>query len=195
MTISVVLIVIATTVYPGGSLYDEQSTGFDWSKNFFSNLFEAKAINGKENTSRLWALFGIAFHSFAYGLFFIHMSRKVSVRHSAIVLRSIGIANILFTVLIATPLHDLMVVLSSTLFLLGLFYITVSILKTRLTLFKIACTVCLLVFYFTLYLYGSGDRGLLAIFQKVSFIGSMTLILGLEYLTKQEDFEEIKAGR
>lgn len=191
LIISVILMGIATLVYPGGSLLDKNSTGFDWSENFFSNLFEAKAINGSANTSRIWALIGMAFHSLAYGIFFINMSKKVSTRHAATILQLIGAANLLFTCLIATRLHDIMVTISSTLFLIGLFYITVFILKTKLHVLKFACIICLLTFYYTLFLYGSGNWGLLAIMQKVSFISSMLLILGLEYFSKQEAFKQI----
>lgn len=189
LAISVVLIVIATLVYPGGSLLDENAVGFDWSENFISNLFEVKAVNGLENTARIWALVGIFFHSIGYGLFFISMSKKMPVRQATTVLKLIGVVNIFFTFLIATPLHDIMVTISSTLFLIGMFYITVFILKTELHLFKIACIICLLIFYYTLYLYGSGTWESLAIMQKVTFLSSMLLVLGLEYFTKREDFE------
>ncbi len=83
-----------------------------------------------------------------------------------------------------------MVVLSSTFTLIGLFYITVYILKTKLHWLKLACIVCLLMFYYTIYLYGSGNWGLLAIMQKVSFTSVMLLILGLEYLSRADDFEQ-----
>ena len=192
VVISVILIVIAALVYPGGSLLDKNSEGFDWSKNFISNLFAAKAINGLENSSRIWAIIGMAFDSVGYGIFFINMSKKVSARHAATILKLIGAANILFSFLIATPLHDIMVTISSTLSLIGLFYITVFILKTKLHLLKFSCISCLLTFYYTFYLYGSGNWGLLAIMQKVSLISSMFLVLGLEYFTKKEDFKQIK---
>ena len=192
LVISVILIVIATLAYPGGSLLDKNSIGFDWSKNFLSNLFATKAINGSENPGMIWALIGMAFHSVGYGIFFINMSRKISARHAANILKFIGVTNIVFNFLIVTPLHDIMVTISSTLSLIGLFYITVFILKTRLHLLKFCCIICLLTFYYTLYLYGSSDWGLLAIMQKVSFISSMLLVLGLEYFTKFEDFKRIK---
>lgn len=192
VVISVILIVIAALVYPGGSLLDKNSEGFDWSKNFISNLFAAKAINGLENSSRIWAIIGMTVHSVGYGIFFINMSKKISTRHAATILKLIGVANILFNFLIVSPMHDIMVTVSSTLFLIGLFYITVFILKTKLHLFKFFCIICLLTFYYTLYLYGSGNWGLLAIMQKISFISSMLLVLGLEYFTKQEDFKQIK---
>jgi hypothetical protein len=186
--------VVATLLYPGGSLQDKNSIGFIWSKNFISNLFAAKAINGSDNTARIWAIIGMAFHSVGDGIFFMNMSKKILKKHPAIVLKIVGISIIFFSFLIVTPLHDMMVTISSTLFLLGLFYITVFILKTKLHLLKICCIVCLLTFYYTLYLYGTGNWGLLAIMQKVAFISSMLLVLGLEYFTEQEDFKQIKPG-
>ncbi len=195
IVISVILIVIATLVYPGGSLPDKNSIGFEWSKNFISNLFAAKAINGSQNPSRIWAIIGMAFYSVGYGIFFISMSKKLASKHAATVLKLAGTANILFSFLIVTPLHDQMVTISSALFLLGLFYITLFILKTKLHFFKFACIICLMIFYLTLFLYGFGNWRLLAIMQKISFICSMLLVLGLEYFTRQEDFKQIKAGK
>ncbi len=195
LVISVALLVISSLLYPGGSILDKYSSGFDWSKNFISNLFAAKAINGSENSSRLWALIEMAFHAVGYGIFFINTSKKIPQRHAANVLKYIGVVNMLFTFLIATPLHDIMVTISSTLLMLGLFYITVFILKTKLHLLKFCCVICLLTFYYTLYLFGAGNWGLLAIMQKVSFISSMLLILGIEYFTKVEDFKQIKPRR
>ncbi|MBK7105448.1 MAG: hypothetical protein IPH62_09205 [Ignavibacteriae bacterium] len=192
ITISVILFMIATSVYPGGSILDKNSIGFDWSKNFISNLFLEKALNGFDNTSRIWAIIGMAVHSIGYGIFFINTSKKIPHKHSKNVLKYVGTANIIFNFLIATPLHDIMVTISSTLSLLGIFYITVFILKSKLHLFKIFNIVCLLTFYFTLFLYGTGDWGLLAIMQKVSLLFSMILVLSIEYFIKKEDLIPIK---
>ncbi|WP_076381022.1 hypothetical protein [Filimonas lacunae] len=190
MFIGASLLVIATLLYPGGSLADKNAIGFDWSKNFISNLFAPNALNGMKNPSRAWAIIGMAFHVVGNGLFFIHMSQKMPSKHAAVVLKYVGAANMLFTFLIVTVLHDIMVTISSTLSLLGLFYVTVFILKTSLHFWKFCCVVCLLIFYYTLYLYGSGNWGLLAIMQKVSFICFMLLVLGLEYFTSPEDFKQ-----
>lgn len=190
ISLSVSFIIIATLVYPGGSISDQNSTGFDWTKNFISNLFQIKAVNGVDNPSRVWAIIGMAFHSVGYGVFFINMAKKMFNRHASIVLKIVGFTDIIFNFLIATPLHDIMISISSTLSLVGLFYITVFTLKTRLHLLKISCIICMLTFYYTLYLYGSGDWGLLAIMQKVSLISSILLILGLEYFTQKEDFKQ-----
>jgi hypothetical protein len=195
VVISVLFLVTATLLYPGGSILDKNSVGFDWSKNFFSNLFLAKALNGTANPSKVWALIGMVFNSIGYGLFFIHTARKIPQEHTKLVLKAIGVANMLFTFLIATPLHDIMVTISSTLTMLGLFYITISILQTRLNWLKCFCIASLLIFYSTLYLYGAGDWGLLAVMQKVAFLCFMLLVLTIEYFTTGEDFKKNKGNR
>jgi len=81
-----------------------------------------------------------------------------------------------------------MVTISSTLSLLGLFYITVFVLRSRLHFLKVCCVACMLLFYYTLFLYGAGDWGLLAVMQKVALVCSALLTLGLTYGTKAEDF-------
>jgi len=193
MVISVILLVIASLVYPGGSLFDKNSIGFDWSKNFLSNLFATKAVNGSENPGWIWALIGMAFHSVGYGIFFINMSKKIPSRQWANILKFIGASNIIFIFLIATPLHDLGTI-SIVLTLIGLFTITVFILKSKLHLLKFCCIICLLTFYCFLSLFGFGYLGLAVIMQKVYNISSILLVLGLEYFTKQEDFVQIKSG-
>ncbi|MBB2146351.1 hypothetical protein GM921_12690 [Pedobacter sp. LMG 31464] len=194
--ISMSLLVIATLNYPGGSTFDKTSIGYNWGKNYISNLFGEKAVNGLDNTGRFWAVGGMMFLSASFALFFIEFSKKISAKGAAKVIKYIGAISMVFTFLIATPLHDIMVIIASTLFLVGMFYITVFVLKSRLHLLKVLCVFCLLVFYSTLYLYGIGDfRSFLPILQKVTFAISILTILGLEYFTQKEDFQHIKVGK
>lgn len=193
LIISVILLVIASLLYPGGSLLDKNSVGFDWSKNFVSNLFAAKAINGLENPGRIWAIIGMAFHSVGYGIFFITMSKKIPLRQWAKVLKFIGVANLLFIFLIATPFHDLGTI-SIILTLLGLFIITIFILKSKRHFLKFCCIICLLTFYCFFTLFGFGYLGLAIIMQKIYNVSSLLLVLGLEYFTNYEDFIPIKSG-
>ena len=192
LVISVILMVIASLVYPGGSVLDKNSIGFGWSKNFLSNLFASKAINGLENPGRIWAVIGMAFYSVGYGIFFINMSKKIPLRQWANILKFIGATNIILIFLIATPLHDLGVI-SIILTLIGLFIITVFILKSKLHLLKFCCVICLLTFYCFFSLFGFGYLGLAVIMQKVYVMSSILLVLGLEYFTKYEDFVQIKS--
>jgi hypothetical protein len=160
--------IIAISIYPGGSMFDKNSIGFDWTKNFISNLFETKALNGAENPSRIWAYLGMIFLPISYAIFFIHMSKKMPERNAANILKYGGAANILFMVLIVTPLHDLMLNISITFFWTCIVVITVFVLKSGLHLFKFLCVVCLLFFYYSLYLWGTSNWDLLPIMQKVN---------------------------
>ncbi len=135
----------------------------------------------------------LQFHSVGYGIFFINMSKKIPSRQWANILKFIGATNILLVFLIATPLHDLGTI-SIIFTLLGLFTVTVFILKSKLHLLKFCCIICLLTFYGFFSLFGFGYLGLAVIMQKVYNISSMLLVLGLEYFTKTEDFIQIKSG-
>ncbi|TDX12846.1 hypothetical protein [Flavobacterium sp. S87F.05.LMB.W.Kidney.N] len=193
LSISLILMVIAASLYPGGSLFDKNSIGFGWSKNFVSNLFAAKAINGSENPGRIWAVIAMAFHSAGYGIFFINMSKKIPSVQWAKILKFIGIVNIVFIFLIATPLHDLGTI-SIVLTLFGLFTITIYILKSKLHFLKFCCILCLLTFYCFFFLFGFGYLGLAVIMQKVYNASAIILVLALEYFTNYEDFKEIKSA-
>ena len=104
--ISFILLFIATSVYPGGSMFDHNSVGFDWNKNFISSLFAAKALNGSENYSRIWACLGMIILPFSYAIFFTRMSKKIPDKNVAVILKYGGILNVLCMFLIITPLHD-----------------------------------------------------------------------------------------
>jgi len=192
VVISLILMLIAISIYPGGSMFDKNSIGFDWTKNFISNLFGAKALNGAENQSRIWAYLGMILLPFSYAIFFVNMSKKIPDRNAGYILKYGGAANIVCMFLIVSPLHDLMLNISISLFWTCIFVITVFIFKTRLHLFKFLCIACLLFFYYSIYSWAISDWDLLPMMQKVNYINSTLLILGLEYFTKKEDFAHIK---
>jgi hypothetical protein len=187
LAIASILILIATLQYAGGTIQDKNTIGFDWSRNFFSNLFQENSLNGLPNLGRI-CHFGMIFYSLGNGVFFINMSKKISDKQATLVLKIVGYSEILFNFLIATPLHDSMVAITSTLTLLGLFYITIFSFRTSLHLLKIGCVLSMLVFYYTLFLYGTGNWGLLAIMQKVTIIGNMLLVISIEHFVQKEDF-------
>lgn len=195
IAISLILLVIATSVYPGGSIYASNSIGFAWTGNFISNLFASRALNGAENPSRIWACLGLIILAFSYAIFFINMSKKIPDKNARYILKYGGVANILSMLLVATPLHDLMLNISIALFWTCIVVITVFIFKTKLLLFKICCIICLLCFYYGIYLWAISDWSLLPTMQKINLVNPTLLILGLEYFTRKEDFAHIKPRR
>ena len=187
--ISLMFFGIASMLYPGGNIFDKNAVGFDWTRNFICNLFAPNAINGNINPSRIWAILGMLFISASFAIFFNHFSQKIPAKGAAKVIKYCGAIGMLFTLLIVTPYHDIMVNISGTMFLVCIFYITVYIFKSKLVLFKILCTLCMLIFYATFYIYGSPNLlYLLPVMQKLTFGISIVLILLLNYFSKKEDF-------
>ncbi|MBK8657167.1 MAG: hypothetical protein IPN20_25450 [Haliscomenobacter sp.] len=192
LIISLVLLGIAISIYPGGTYQDKNSIGFDWTENYISNLFEAKSLNGSPNTSRIWAYFGMFIYSIGCAVFFVNMSKKIPEKNFKNIIKYAGILIMPTTFLIITPLHDIMLNISSFLFWNCIAAITVFIFMTNLHFFKIYNTICLLIFFAAVYIHSSSNWDLLPIIQKVNILSSVLLILGLEYFTKKEDFAHIK---
>ncbi|WP_298153443.1 hypothetical protein [Flavobacterium sp.] len=187
--ITLLLMTTAAMFYPGGSMFDKHSVGYSWRYNYVSNLFGEDAINGMPNPGRYWALCSMIFLSATCSLFFIEFSRKIPDARAAKIIRYSGITSMVFAVFIATPLHDLMISISSSIFLLSTFYITVFIFKSRLHLFKWLAVLYLAGFYGTLYIYNSGDLlEYLAVIQKALFAMTVVVVLALNYGTKATDF-------
>lgn len=189
--VSLSLLSIAMMVYPGGSVFDKNSVGFDLTKNFISNLFGAKALNGSDNPARYWADAGMIFLAVSFAMFFMQFSEKIPQKSAANVIKYAGAGGMIFMFLVVTPLHDVMITIASTMFLLSIFYITIFVLKSKLHFFKILCIIGMLNFYFTLYLYGFGDLVYLPIMQKITYFSMIILILLLEHFTTKEDFEHL----
>lgn len=57
--IFVVLYVVATLLYPGGSQADKNSVGFSWANNYWCNLLNENAINGQGNPAKPVAMTGM----------------------------------------------------------------------------------------------------------------------------------------
>lgn len=187
--IAVSLLLIAIMVYPGGSHADKNSVGFDWKNNYISNLFGETAINGSDNSSRLWAIGGMLFLSISFALFFAGFSKRIASKSAARVIKYFGVAAMICTFLVVTPYHDTMITIACTLTLVSMFYITVFVFKSKLHLFKILCVICLFVFYSAMYIYYSGNFvQLLPIMQKLDLTVVIIWMLSLQFYTNANDF-------
>src|SRR5208282_2093795 len=134
--VAILLLVMAAWHYPGGSQYDKNSVGYDWKNNYLSNLFDERAVNGLESSSRLWAIPGMLFLTASFALFFIEFSKKMPAKREGKVIRYCGVGAMAFGFLAVTPLHDSVITVASTLSLVSIFYITVFIFKSKLHLLK-----------------------------------------------------------
>lgn len=190
MLVSLVLLLISTTQYPGGSQANTDSIGFSWRHNYLCNLLNPVAVNGASNPARFWALAGMLFLCFSVAVFFIRFSKKIPHKSASNIIKFAGAGAMVFGPLMATPLHDLGARLSGILLMLSIFYVTVFVLKSKLLFFKILSVLCLLSLYVCTYVYFT-QMGLayLPVLQKVNLAVSIGWVLGLEYFTSRENFQ------
>jgi hypothetical protein len=180
---------VSTRHYPGGSQHDKNSVGYDWKNNYVSNLFEAKAVNGADNASRPWAMFGMLLLCVSFAFFFIEFPKKISSKGAASVIRYCGVGAMLFAFLAVTPYHDTVITAASALALLSMFYITVFLFKTKLHLLKILSIVLLLTSYSCNYVYYTRSYvEFLPLLQKIALVITIIWILSLQYFTTVADF-------
>ena len=193
ISMGTLLLVTATLYYPGGTYENVNSEGYSWLNNYISNLLSPLAVNGAENAARPVAVLGVLLLTISFGVFFVQFSERIKIRSAAFIIKYLGISATVFGLLTVIPsLHDPMVTLSSILTLLIFFYITVMVIKSKLTLMKIMSITFLLAFYFAAYMYFSRFMlQYLPLMQKIIFLMKIVWILSLEYYTRKEDFQHI----
>ena len=193
ISVGTLLLILSTVYYPGGTYENVNSEGYDWENNYISNLLRPLAVNGEENTARPFAIVGVLFLTTSFGLFFVNFSKKIKIRSASIVIKYLGIlATILGFMTVVPSMHDIMVTLSSAMTLLIFFYITIMLIKSKLTVMKIMSIVFLLTFYFGAYMYFARFQlEYMPIMQKIIFALKIVWVLSLEYLTSRENFEHI----
>lgn len=191
ISISILVLIISTLYYPGGSQFDKNSNGFDWGNNYLCNLFNDKAVNGMDNRARYIAVIGMLFLCGSFALFFARFSKKIPTKKEANIIQYSGITSMCCTFLLITPYHDLMTIFASTFGLLTLFYIAVYTFKSKLTFLKYLSVVCMVILYLNNYIYYT-QNGLswLPILQKISLLTLIGWLLGLEYWASKEDFSQ-----
>lgn len=186
-------LIIATFFYPGGTNEDVNSVGYDWGHNYISNLLGPLAVNGEVNAARPFSIFGVFALTASFGLFFVKFSERIKVKSAAFVIKYFGIlATVLGFITIVPAMHDLMVTISSILTLVIFFYLTVIVLKSKLSILKALSVVFLAAFYVGAYMYfGRWHLEYMPIMQKIIFLIKIVWILTLEYFTREEDFQFI----
>lgn len=191
--VGVVLLILATFYYPGGTYEDVNSKGYDWTNNYISNLLGPLAVNGADNPARPLAVLGVLFLTISFGIFFVKFSDRIKIKSASFVIKYFGIlATILGFITVVPAMHDLMVTASSILTLLIFFYITVMVIKSKLNWIKVLSICFLSIFYVGAYMYFTRSfLEYMPIMQKIIFLIKIIWILSLEYLTRKEDFEYI----
>ena len=170
--IFVVLYVIAAYLYPGGSQADKNAIGFSWVNNYWCNLLNENAINGKPNPGRPMALGGMAVLWLTISSFWLIFPGFIKFNKSVrLVIKISGLLSMTIALFLFTKYHDIVINLAS---IIG----SIAIMGTFAGLYKIKWFTLFWFGIFNLFLvalnnyvyYTKGLIVYLPVIQKISFV-------------------------
>ncbi len=190
----VVLYIVATLLYPGGSQVDKNSVGFSWTNNYWCNLLNENAINGKRNPAKPIAMTGMFVLcltlSFFWFLFPTHVN--VSKKLKLVIQISGTLAMIIAFFLFTNINHDLITNLASGFGLIATVGIFVGLYKTKwFGLFAFGLLNILLVAINNYVYYRKGLIVYLPVIQKITFAAFLIWVCCIDIHLY---WEQIKKG-
>ncbi len=177
------LFFIAASMYPGGSQFNPNSTGFSWADNYWCNLLYEEAINGETNPARPFAIVGMGFLCGSLALFFYMFPKyyplnKIWDR----IIQISGVLSMLLAASISTEHHDIMTTLSSLSGLCTLVGILMSLYKNKLRGFMYTAFFCIILLGVNNYIYYSENYlYYLPIIQKITFAVILLWVIALNF--------------
>lgn len=111
----VLLYILATIYYPGGSQVDKNSIGFSWINNYWCNLLNDTAMNGQPNPSKPIAMTGMLMLCLTMAYFWYLFPQKINLNNNwkLIIQISGSLAMIVAFFLFTNINHDLVTNLAS----------------------------------------------------------------------------------
>lgn len=117
--VGLALLVVSTRFYPGGTLDDPATVGFDWTRNYITQLLRPVAVNGHVNAARPYAVAGLWLFCVGIAVLFWQLSRRMSLTWHGKWVEISGIATTVYAALAVTRMHDLMIGIALTFFLIA----------------------------------------------------------------------------
>jgi hypothetical protein len=169
----VLLYFVATLYYPGGSQVDQNAIGFSWINNYWCNLLNDTAINGKSNPAKPIAITGMLVLcitlAYFWWLFPRHLQLSIKWKYTIQISGALSmfIAFFLFT----NFNHDAVTNLASIFGLIATAGTFIGLYQTKwYKLFRFGIFNILLVFLNNYVYYSKGLIIYLPIIQKISFV-------------------------
>lgn len=113
--IFVVLYIIATRFYPGGSQVDHNSIGFSWINNYWCNLLMENAINGQPNPAKPIAMAGMFVLCLTLSIFWLILPQHLNTgKISKLIIQISGTLSMVIAFFLFSNInHDLVTNLAS----------------------------------------------------------------------------------
>lgn len=166
-----ILYIIATFFYPGGSIAEKTSKGFDWLNNYWCDLTDQFARNGEINFARPIALSAMLILFSSLAVFWFHLPRLFQNSKFNPTIRFTGICSMAVAVFSFTSFHDIVINVAGFLGIITLSATLICLYRSQfhsLFFYGIFCLSMLVLNYFIF------DTGwllsYLPVIQKVTFL-------------------------
>jgi len=170
--IFVILYVIASLFYPGGSQADVNSKGFSWINNYWCNLTNEKAINGQQNTAKPIAIAAMFVRCLTLAVFWYIFPKQVGfIKFSRLSIQISGALAMFIGMFLFTDMHDTIVNIASICGLVATTGTYAGLYKLKWKgLFWLGILNLIFIFINNILYYGEGLRSYLPIVQKITFL-------------------------
>ena len=181
--------IFASKLYPGGSIADINSIGFDWRNNHWCNLMRQSGLNGIKNQARPIAITGITILCISMIVFFFQFANHFEKSSSwKIIIKISGAFAMLSATFIFTKYHDVMTTILSicgTIVIIGMIR---ALHNNQLTFFKLMGIFCMLIIGLNNFFYYNEDLIQYSpLVQKGAFILILSWTIGLNFIINKED--------
>ncbi|MBO9591532.1 MAG: hypothetical protein J7599_01400 [Niabella sp.] len=168
----VLLYIIATFFYPGGSQANKNAPGFSWLHNYWCNLLNNQAVNGQLNPAKWWARVGMAVLGATFCIFwwqFFYYTGFSKAARAAIT--GCGAMAMVLGMFLSSAAHDVLVILSSVLGFIAMAFTFAGLFRLKWHgLFRLGILNILLVLLNNLCYYTPSLIYLLPLVQKITFL-------------------------
>lgn len=183
ITLFVLLYIFSAALYPGGSQADLTSEGFDWVHNYWCNLLNTEAMNGRPNPARPYAITAtiVLCGSIAVFLYQFSGALELTARWQQTI-RVSGLSSMACATLIFTRWHDLMTILASMFGLVALMGVIIGLINNKMHTFLRWAGLCILLMGVNNYIYYSGHYLVaLPLLQKLTFLVVLSWVVALSF--------------
>jgi hypothetical protein len=174
----IILDVLATFYYPGGSTFHPHAEGYSWLHNYWSTLLSQTAINGQPNAARPIAIAAMIFLTFSLGLFWFSFSAEIrEIGPLRWVIQVSGILSMLITIILVRGPHSLTVNVASIFGLIATVGTTIGARKLEWnSLFWMGIVNIVLIIVNNAFYYIPNLQVALPLLQKFTFLSYLTWI-------------------
>jgi hypothetical protein len=172
------LYIAATFFYPGGSQADKASPGFSWTHNYWCNLLDKTAINGRYNKARPIAITAMAVLAVTLAFFWYIFPKKTVLSNPVKAATQIsGIISMALGMALFVGPHDMIINASGFFGLIAIWGTLSGLLKQKWrTLFWAGIFNVVLIGLNNILYYGYGLLACLPVIQKISFLSFLLWI-------------------